>query len=144
PPGGPPGAAGASGAGRGGGFGRGTAAPFDYANNDGFLSLFDGQTLNNWEGNAQMWSVKDGALYIHPSCEHPTGTTYIYWTGGEATDFVLKYELKGTEQVNGGMQFRSYLTADRSVTMRYPGRGGGGTIVGAGRAGGGGFGGGGG
>ena len=154
PPAGPGGPAGASGAGRGGGFGRGGATPFDYSNNDGYLSLFDGQTLNNWEGNTSLWSVKDGSLYIHPSCEHPTGTTYIYWTGGEASDFILKYELKGTEQVNGGMQFRSYLTADRNTPFRYPGRGGGGTLVnpaaagrgpggfGGGRAGSGGFGGG--
>src|SRR2546423_291237 len=103
-------------AGGGGGRGmRGSATPFDYADNEGWTSLFDGKTLNGWAGHAKLWSVKDGSLYIHPSCEHPTGTTYLYWTGGEASDFVLKYELKGNQSVNGGMQFRSYLTADPNV-----------------------------
>jgi hypothetical protein len=101
---------------------RGSAAPFDFADNEGWTSLFDGKTMNGWAGDAQLWSVKDGSLYIHPSCEHPTGTTYIYWTGGEAADFVLKYELKGNQTVNGGMQFRSYLTADPNVAGRYPPR----------------------
>ncbi len=114
----------------GGGRGlRGSAQPFDYNSNEGWTSLFDGKTLNGWSGNTSLWSVKDGSLYIHPSCEQPTGTTYIHWTGGEPGDFALKYELKGNGQVNGGMQFRSYMTADANVGLRYP----------AGRAGGGGF-----
>jgi Domain of Unknown Function (DUF1080) len=109
-------------AGGGRGFLRGAAVPFDFADNEGWTSLFDGKTLNGWKGNPQLWSVKDGSLYIHPSCEHPTGTTYIYWTGGEVADFVLKYEMKGNQAVNGGMQFRSYLTADPNVVGRYPAR----------------------
>src|SRR5271170_6552208 len=109
-------------AGGGRGFLRGAAVPFNYADNEGWTSLFDGKTLNGWKGNSQLWSVKDGSIYIHPSCEHPTGTTYIYWTGGEVADFVLKYEMKGNQQVNGGMQFRSYLAADANVTGRYPPR----------------------
>jgi len=108
--------------GRGGFSMRGSAAPFDFADNDGFTSLFDGKNLNGWAGDSKLWSVKDGAIYVHPSCEHPTGTTYIYWTGGEAADFVLKYDLKGTQTVNGGMQFRSYLTADQNAEGRYPPR----------------------
>ena len=115
--------AGANAAGAAGGRGmRGAAAPFDYADNDGWTSLFDGKTLNGWEGDSQLWSVRDNSIYIHPTCEHPTGTTYIYWTGGELGDFALKYELKGTEVVNGGMQFRSYMTADANVGLRYPPR----------------------
>jgi hypothetical protein len=47
---------------------------------------------------------------------------------------MLKFESKGTGNVNGGVQFRSYLTADSNVTLKYPGRGGGGTVAGAGAA----------
>ncbi|HLK62735.1 MAG TPA: DUF1080 domain-containing protein [Bryobacteraceae bacterium] len=109
-----------------GGFGRG-ATPFDYADNDGWLSLFDGQTLNGWDGDMRYWSVKDGAIYVEPTCEKPTGTIYLVWQGGELSDFMLKFESKGTVNVNGGVQFRSYLTADNTVLLKYPGRGGGGT-----------------
>jgi hypothetical protein len=48
----PAGAPGPQGAGRGGGFGRG-GQPFDYSGNDGWLSLFDGQTLNGWDGDTR-------------------------------------------------------------------------------------------
>ena len=118
--------------GRGGGFGRG-GQPFDYADNEGWVSLFDGQSLNGWDGDTRFWSVKDGAIYVEPTCEKPTGTIYLVWQGGDAADFLLKFESKGTGNVNGGMQFRSYMTADNNVTLKYPGRGGGGILANAGR-----------
>jgi len=121
---------GAQGAGRGGGFGRG-AQPFDYEDNDGWISLFDGQTLNGWEGDTRYWGIKDGSIYVEPTCEKPTGTIYLVWQGGEVSDFMLKFESKGTGNVNGGVQYRSYLTADNNVLLKYPGRGGGGAVVGA-------------
>ena len=129
-PGGTPGAPAAQPGGRGGGFGRG-GQPFDYADNEGWISLFDGQTLNGWDGDARFWSVKDGAIYVEPTCEKPTGTIYIVWQGGEPGDFMLKFESKGTGQVNGGIQYRSYMTADSNVVLKYPGRGGGGTLANA-------------
>jgi len=131
PPAGAPGApaqGGGGGRGGGGGFGRGGGTPMDYADNEGWVSLFDGQTLNGWDGDPRYWSVKDGAIVAEPSCEKPTGTIYLVWQGGEPADFMLKFESKGTGNVNGGVQYRSYLTADSSVALKYPGRGGGGTL----------------
>ena len=118
-----------------GGFGRG-GQPFDYNDNEGWISLFDGQSLNGWDGDTRFWSVKDGAIYVEPTCEKPTGTIYIVWQGGELSDFMLKFESKGTGNVNGGVQFRSYMTADNNVLLKYPGRGGGGFMANAGRGGG--------
>ena len=122
PPGAPP-----QGAGRGG-FGRG-GQPFDYSDNEGWLSLFDGQTLNGWQGDTRFWGVKDGAIYVEPTCEKPTGTIYLIWQGGEPSDFMLKFESKGTLNVNGGMQYRSYMTAENNTGLKYPGRGGGGLVT---------------
>jgi hypothetical protein len=122
---------GPQGAGRGGGFGRG-GQPFDYSDNEGWMSLFDGQTLNGWDGDTRYWGVKDGSIYVEPTCEKPTGTIYLIWQGGEPSDFMLKFESKGTANVNGGVQYRSYLTADNNVGLKYPGRGGGGMLAGAG------------
>lgn len=137
----PAGAPGASG--RGGGGMRGSAVPYDEDDNTGFQSLFDGKTLNGWDGAPGMWDVKDGAIHIDTACEHPTGTTYIIWKGGEAADFILKYDMKGTVSVNGGMQFRSFLTEDPNAP-KYPpppGRGPGGGAGGRGGSGRGAFGG---
>jgi Domain of Unknown Function (DUF1080) len=116
--------AGATGNGRGAGFGRG-GQPFDFADNEGWISLFNGQSLNGWDGDPRFWSVKDDSIYVEPSCEHPTGTIYLVWQGGDVADFMLKFEAKGTLQVNGGVQFRSYLTSDSNVGLKYPPRGGG-------------------
>jgi hypothetical protein len=127
----PPGASGQPGPGFGG-FGRG-GQPFDYADNEGWISLFDGESLNGWDGDTRFWSVKDGAIYVEPTCEKPTGTIYLIWQGGDASDFMLKFESKGTGNVNGGVQYRSYMTADNNVLLKYPGRGGGGFAANAGR-----------
>src|SRR6185437_9349087 len=114
--------------------GRGGAAVFDFNDNTGFQQIFDGKTLNGWEGAPGMWDVKDGSIHIDTVCGHPTGTTYIYWTGGEPSDFILKFDIKGTGNVNGGMQFRSFLTADPN-SQKYPPRAGGGFGGGSGRGG---------
>jgi hypothetical protein len=113
-------------------FARG-GVPFDYSDNEGWISLFDGQTLNGWDGDPRFWSVKDRAIYVEPSCEKPTGTIYLVWQGGDASDFMMKFESKGTGNVNGGLQFRSYMTAENNVGLKYPGRGGGGILTPAGR-----------
>jgi Domain of Unknown Function (DUF1080) len=133
----PPAGASAGAAARGGsGGGRRGATPFDYSDNDGWISLFDGQTLNGWDGDMRYWSVKDSSIYIEPTCEKPTGTIYLVWQGGDAADFMLKFESKGTGNVNGGVQFRSYMTAENNVGLKYPGRGGGGILPGRGGPGG--------
>jgi len=94
--------------------------PFDFNNNEGFTSLFDGKSLAGWDGDPNLWSINDGAIYIHPTCEKPTGTVYTVWQGGEPADFILKYELKGNGRVNGGMQFRSYHSAAPTGTVFPP------------------------
>jgi hypothetical protein len=113
----------------------------DFNNHEGFTSLFDGKSLNGWDGDQKLWSVKDGAIYIASSCEHPTGTVYLVWQGGEVGDFDLRLEMKGTGSINGGLQYRSWIQSDPSAPkpMPRPARAGGraGSGRGAGRAGGG-------
>src|SRR5690606_5131480 len=38
---------------------------------DGFVSLFDGKTLNGWSGNPDYWSVRDGAITGETTAENP-------------------------------------------------------------------------
>jgi hypothetical protein len=102
-----PGAPQGRGAGRGGGGFR-QPDPIDFAEHDGWTSLFDGKTLNGWSGD-QYWKVEDGAIVIESTCEKPTGTVYLVWQGGEAADFELKLEMKGTGNINGGVQYRGWI-----------------------------------
>src|SRR6478752_5091351 len=98
-----PPAGGAAGGGRQGGFGGGKQPdPIDFNEHDGWTSLFDGKTLNGWSGDSN-WKVEDGAIVVEASCEKPTGTIYLVWQGGEAADFELKLEMKGTGDINGGV-----------------------------------------
>ncbi len=124
PPAGAPGGSGRGGRGGGGGFTH--AAKEDFNDHDGFTSLFDGKTLNGWDGDPKLWSVKDASIYINPTCEHPTGTVYIVWQGGEVGDFDLKLEMKGTGSINSGVQYRSWITGEPGSPAPPAGRGPGG------------------
>ncbi|SEB88275.1 3-keto-disaccharide hydrolase [Terriglobus roseus] len=94
----------------------GTPPPMNnFADNTGFTPLFDG-TLKGWSYDANLWNIADGSIHLTATCEKPTGTVYAVSTAGEFGDFVLKYEMKGTGNINGGMQFRSYVTSDSNVT----------------------------
>jgi hypothetical protein len=109
----------------------------DFNNHEGFTSLFDGKSLNGWDGDQKLWSVKDGAIYIASSCEHPTGTVYLVWQGGEVGDFDLRLEMKGTGAINGGLQYRSWIQGDPGAPkpMARAGGGGGGARGRSGRGG---------
>ncbi len=93
--------------GRGGG-GFKQPDPIDFNDHEGWMSLFDGKTLNGWSGD-NLWKVEDGAITIESTCEKPTGTVYLVWKGGEAADFELKLEMKGTGDINGGVQYRGWI-----------------------------------
>jgi hypothetical protein len=95
------------GQGRGGGGFR-QPDPIDFQEHDGWVSLFDGQTLKGWSGDS-FWKVEDGAITVEATCEKPTGTIYLVWQGGEAADFELKMEMKGTGNINGGVQYRGWI-----------------------------------
>ncbi len=81
---------------------------FLQAQDDGFVPIFDGKTLEGWDGNPDFWSVEDGAITGHTTAEKPTkGNTFIIWRGGEVGDFEFKCEYKIING-NSGIQYRSF------------------------------------
>jgi hypothetical protein len=69
--------------------------------------LFDGKTLNGWEGKSQFWSVQDGAITGQTTEENPTkGNTFLIWRGGEVGDFELTLQFRIVGH-NSGIQYRS-------------------------------------
>lgn len=75
---------------------------------DGWVSIFDGKTLDNWDGNPDFWSVQDGTITGQTTAEKPTkGNTFIIWRGGDTEDFELKCEYKIIGG-NSGIQYRSF------------------------------------
>ena len=72
-------------------------------------SLFDGQTLEGWDGNPLHWSVEEGAIVGINTKENPTkGNTFLIWKGGELKDFDLTLECK-IDSGNSGIQYRSFI-----------------------------------
>lgn len=77
------------------------------ADEEGFKPLFDGKTLEGWDGNEKFWKVEDGAITGQTTKENPTkGNTFIIWRDGKVGDFELrlKFRIVGG---NSGIQFRS-------------------------------------
>ena len=84
--------------------------PIDFNDHDGWTQIFDGKTLNGWDGPSEVWHVEDGAIIGVSSDAHPSGTTNIIWRGGEVGNFILKVEMKlEGSGANGGIQYRSKL-----------------------------------
>jgi hypothetical protein len=82
--------------------------PIDFNDHQGWTQIFDGKTLQGWDGSPQVWHVEDGSLVAQSSPEHPSGTTNIIWRGGQPANFELKLEMKlEGAGANGGIQYRS-------------------------------------
>jgi hypothetical protein len=89
---------------------RAQPEPINFDGHDGWTQIFDGKTLNGWDGSPDVWHVEDGAIVGESSAEHPSGTTNIIWHGGEPANFRLRLEMKleGTG-ANGGVQYCSRM-----------------------------------
>jgi hypothetical protein len=82
-------------------------APLDFADHTGFVSLFDGKTLNGWDGQPGVWSVEDGAIVGTSTPEHRAGNTFLVDRKDKAKDFDLKLEIKVEWGGGSGIQYRS-------------------------------------
>ena len=80
---------------------------------DGWVSIFDGKTLEKWDGNPDLWRVEDGAITGQTTDDKPLkANTFLIWRGGETADFELKLEYKIING-NSGIQYRSFELPDR-------------------------------
>jgi hypothetical protein len=72
-----------------------------------FTAIFDGKTLQGWDGNPAFWRVENGAIVgqTKPGAM-PKQNTFLIWRGGTPADFELEaeYRLSGG---NSGIQYRS-------------------------------------
>jgi hypothetical protein len=85
----------------------------------GFVPLFDGKTLAGWEGDAQWFTVRDGAI-VAGSLDRPIPRNEFLCTTGEYGDFDLRLEVRITAaQGNGGIQFRSQRVPGKHEVSGY-------------------------
>ncbi len=74
---------------------------------EGFVSLFDGRSLEGWTGAAASYVAEDGKIVVHP--ERGGGNLY---TEKEYTDFVVRFDFKLTPAANNGLGVRAPLEGD--------------------------------
>ena len=80
------------------------------------ITLFDGKTLANWDGDPRFWRVEDGALVGETTLEKQAEkNTFLIYRGGEFTDFDLRFEYQ-VKNFNSGVQYRSIENGKWSLT----------------------------
>ena len=85
----------------------------------GFQPLFDGKTLNGWEGDPKYWRVENGILTGEVTPETILQrNTFIIWRGGAPKDFELKVDYRITAAGNSGINYRSVEVAGTPFALR--------------------------
>ncbi len=74
----------------------------------GFEPIFDGQSLDGWEGDATYWRAEDGVLVGEITPETLLKkNSFIIWRGGVTRDFELKADFRISTGGNSGINYRS-------------------------------------
>ncbi len=74
-------------------------------------ALFDGKTLDGWDGDPRFWSVQDGAITGQTTADNPTEhNTFLIWRKGTPGDFQLDVDFRLVGG-NSGIQYRSHEVA---------------------------------
>jgi hypothetical protein len=98
--------------------GGGGRAPIQPLEETGFQQIFDGKSLNGWDGDANFWRVEGGSIVGETSTDkQPKQNTFLIWRGGKPADFELKLEYRLTG-FNSGIQLRSTELPDIKWAMK--------------------------
>jgi hypothetical protein len=82
----------------------------------GFVDLFNGKTLEGWEGDSTYWQVENGLLVgeVTPATLLRRNS-FLIWRGGTTKDFELKVVYRVSQNGNSGINYRS----EEIKGMRY-------------------------
>ena len=83
--------------------------PIDAQDFTGWTQIFDGKSLDGWDGNPDVWKVENGAITAEVQASRRVGTTYLIWKGGEPADFEWKLEIKAESDIHGGVFYRAMV-----------------------------------
>jgi hypothetical protein len=87
--------------------GTGVYPPTEPDDNSGFVPIFDGTSLNGWDGDPRFWRVENGMIVGETTPTNVvTQNNFLIWRGGVVRDFELKLEFRMTG-TNSGIQYRS-------------------------------------
>ena len=85
----------------------------------GFVSIFDGKSLNGWEGDSTYWRVENGSIVgeITPATLLKRNS-FLIWRGGTPGDFELTLEFKISQAGNSGINYRSEELKDLPFAVK--------------------------
>lgn len=93
--------------------------PARSADEPGFAPLFDGKSLDGWEGNLKSFRVEDGAI-IGGTLKEKIPRNEFLATKKEFADFELRLKFKVVGQgANAGVQIRSRRIPDHHEMIGY-------------------------
>jgi hypothetical protein len=81
---------------------------------EGFVLLFNGISLDGWDGAPGLWSVENGAIVGSTDNQKLPHNTFLIYQKPYA-DFILRFDVK-LRNNNSGMQFRSTRLEDHIIT----------------------------
>ena len=86
---------------------------------EGFISLFDGKSLDGWEGNLDVFAIREGSV-VGGSLKENVARNEFLTTTKEYGDFelLLRFKLLG-EKANAGVQIRSQRIPDHHEMIGY-------------------------
>ena len=98
--------------------------PSAAAQEPGFQKIFDGKTLEGWDGDPRLWSVKDGVIHGETTAENKAnGNTFLIWKEATLKDFELRLSFRCSATNNSGIQYRSKHITDGKVRNDWVVRG---------------------
>jgi hypothetical protein len=85
----------------------------------GFVAIFDGRSLDGWEGDPTYWRVEDGSIVgeVTPSTLLDRNS-WLIWRGGVVRDFELRLEYRISALGNSGIGYRTEEVSDRPYALR--------------------------
>ena len=85
---------------------------------EGFVSLFDGKTLNGWAGDDKYWSVENGCVTGRSTAETPVPySMYLVWQGEPVGDFTLLADFRIDAGGNSGIEYRAWKDETRNFGL---------------------------
>jgi putative heme-binding domain-containing protein len=89
------------------------------ADEPAFKPIFNGKDLDGWEGDKDIWSVKDGAITgVTTDDKKLPYNKFLIWRGGKPKNFVLKAKVKLVGNSNSGIQYRSEVMKEGEFRVK--------------------------
>jgi hypothetical protein len=81
-------------------------------NSSKFIKIFDGKTMNDWEGDTSFWHIENHCFIGEVTPEKPLkSNTFMIWRGFMPDNFEFKAQYRISKEGNSGINYRSEMVA---------------------------------